>query len=61
MCFLYRFAACSLIVLCIVACSSENNKAQIPAADSAGDTSPVPGDVLVSASLGDASNLNHML
>jgi peptide/nickel transport system substrate-binding protein len=61
MSFLYRFAACSLIVLCIVACSSENNKAQIPAADSAGDTSPVPGDVLVSASLGDASNLIPML
>ncbi|HPD22483.1 MAG: peptide-binding protein [Desulfomonilia bacterium] len=45
----------------IVACSQENNKEQIPPVKAAVSSAPVPGDVLVSSSIGDASNLIPML
>ncbi len=57
----YVIIALVFVVLSIVACSKENNKEQIPAKNAAVDENPVPGDILVQSSIGDASNLIPML
>lgn len=57
----YVIIALVFFMLSIVACSKENNKEQIPAKNAAVDENPVPGDILVQSSIGDASNLIPML
>jgi peptide/nickel transport system substrate-binding protein len=57
----YILIALVFVLTGIVACSKGNDKTQPPATAAATEEKPVPGDILVLSSIGDASNLIPML